>query len=555
MVASFGPVSTTVPRPQRTRPARRTETVPQPERSRADADPLPARLFAAGVAACAVAVGVFLGFRLNAWAPHEDETLALFVGRKSLGDMLDTVLGQRGGAPLHFFFAWAIAHLGGGLGALRVASALFAVASVPLVALLGARLAGRGPALAATVIVSASWALLFHGVYGRMYALFLFTSLLTNLMFLRAVERGGRAWWWWTIATLLMISSHAYGALVLAAQAVYVLVTRTRVREAAIYFGVVALLGIPMWRADFVLANRFDVGLGGGGAKLNGPLSVIGYLRQVASDFTTGYHLALMLVIGAAAVGFLRMARERPRSALFIACMFGVPVTMFFVGRFGSQTSPETRHLIFAAPLFALCVGAGLLARPGRWQLVGAAAVLALVPLELEWGHSKTPTLYDGERSVRVAARHDASSLLARVSRRDDVLFGFDPLFLGAWERGGDVSGLVVPRADPKLALQVLDSAPKPLGHALFVFDASDNNNISPRMQISLQFPGGTGRWEAWTYGPFLILRTVEPTRTVSTYLQRARDAQLVGKRLYLGDADVNYDTVWRAQRQLQRSQ
>ncbi len=228
---------------------------------------------------------------------------------------------------------------------------------------------------------------------------------------------------------------------------------------------------------------------------------------------------------------------------------------MFFVGRFGSQTSPETRHLIFAAPLFALCVGAGLLARPGRWQLVGAAAVLALVPLELEWGHSKTPTLYDGERSVRVAARHDASSLLARVSRRDDVLFGFDPLFLGAWERGGDVSGLVVPRADPKLALQVLDSAPKPLGHALFVFDASDNNNISPRMQISLQFPGGTGRWEAWTYGPFLILRTVEPTRTVSTYLQRARDAQLVGKRLYLGDADVNYDTVWRAQRQLQRSQ
>jgi hypothetical protein len=36
--------------------------------------------------------------------------------------------------------------------------------------------------------------------------------------------------------------------------------------------------------------------------------------------------------------------------------------------------------------------------------------------------------------------------------------------------------------------------------------------------------------------------------------LQRARDAQLVGRRLYLGDADVNYDTVWRAQLRLQRS-
>jgi hypothetical protein len=74
-------------------------------------------------------------------------------------------------------------------------------------------------------------------------------------------------------------------------------------------------------------------------------------------------------------------------------------------------------------------------------------------------------------------------------------------------------------------------------------------------MRIDLQFPGGNGRWEAWTFGPFLILRTLDPTRDVSTYLERARDAQLVGKRLYLGDADVNFDTVWRAQLRLKRSQ
>ena len=43
--------------------------------------------------------------------------------------MLDTVLGQRGGAPLHFLFAWGVAHLGGGLTALRLVSAAFAGAS------------------------------------------------------------------------------------------------------------------------------------------------------------------------------------------------------------------------------------------------------------------------------------------------------------------------------------------------------------------------------------------------------------------------------------------
>ena len=68
--------------------------------------------------------------------PHEDETLALFVGRDSLLGLLDHVTRERGGAPLHFLLAWAVAHLGFGLGGLRLVSAAFAVASLPLVALL-----------------------------------------------------------------------------------------------------------------------------------------------------------------------------------------------------------------------------------------------------------------------------------------------------------------------------------------------------------------------------------------------------------------------------------
>src|ERR1051325_6434648 len=74
----------------------------------------------------AVVAGV-LAWLLELWPPHEDETLALFVGRSSLGDVLHTVIGERGGAPLHFLFAWAVVHLGGGLTALRVISLVFAV--------------------------------------------------------------------------------------------------------------------------------------------------------------------------------------------------------------------------------------------------------------------------------------------------------------------------------------------------------------------------------------------------------------------------------------------
>ena len=182
------------------------------------------RWFPLGVAACGVVLAAFFLIFLRAWPPHEDETLALFVGRDSLGGLLHTVHAERGGAPLHFLVAWVVVHLGGGLTALRLASALSAVASIPVLAALSARLAGRRVALVAAVLASASWLVLFHGVYGRMYSLFLLTSALSYLALLVAVERGDRGRWaLWGLATLAAIASHPYGAFVLASQGVFVL--------------------------------------------------------------------------------------------------------------------------------------------------------------------------------------------------------------------------------------------------------------------------------------------------------------------------------------------
>src|SRR5262245_10434801 len=87
-----------------------------------------------------VAAAGFLFHQLLAWPPHEDEALPLFIGRHPLDDLFQVVLEERGGAPLHFLLAWVVAHLGLGLAGLRALSAVFAVASLPVVALLAARL-------------------------------------------------------------------------------------------------------------------------------------------------------------------------------------------------------------------------------------------------------------------------------------------------------------------------------------------------------------------------------------------------------------------------------
>jgi hypothetical protein len=512
------------------------------------------RAFAAGVAACATAVSVFLLLQLTAWPPHEDETLALFVGRESIGGTLDTVLGQRGGAPLHFLIAWLVAHTGGGLAELRIVSALLAVASIPVCALLASRLAGRTAGLGATVLVSGSWILLFHGIYARMYSLFLLTSALSYLAFVRALASGKRRdWAFWGLAILMTIATHPYGALVLASQAAYVLVRREHLRQAVVPFGIVLLLGIPFWRTDLVLAGRFDVGVsgGGGGTRLTAPWSVLEYLWRVAGDFTAGWWFVLALVLALAVIGLRELFREREPAAVLALLVFVVPAVGLTLARTGDSASLESRHLIFALPFFSTLVTVGVIAatrlQPRFAPALAALALALLVGAEVSWARERTPALFEGQPGAAVTARREAAAWLTRTERSDDLLFGYEPLYLRAWEktRGGPTT--VIPRADAKLALRVLRTSSKPLGRGVWVFDASDVSNRDQRLTIRRLRPWPAGDYEARAFGPYLVIRTREPVGTARRYLQMASQVMILGKDLDIGDADLNFTTVRRA--------
>jgi hypothetical protein len=498
-----------------------------------------AHWFPLGVAAIAITSAGFLFHQLLAWPPHEDESLPLFVGRHPLGELFQVVLEERGGAPLHFLLAWAVAHLDLGLEGLRALSAVFAVASLPVVALLAARLGGRLHALYATAVVAASWTFLFHGVYGRMYSLFLFTSALSYLALLRALERGGRiAWSLWALAVLATVATHPYGALVLASQGAFVVAARRdRLREALWAFGAVAVLGIPFWITDLVLAGRFDAGVSG-----NGRLDVLEFVWHASGDFTAGFPV-LPAVLVAAAAGLAVLPYQ---TRVLTACAAIVPLVALVVAR--STGSPETRHLIFLLPFLALAVGAGL-GRLGRvW---GGAALAALVVSQVAWAWDRTPELFEWEPDVRKEARADAAAYLAATTRPNDVLLGYDPLFIQAWEQRADFPLVVLPRADADLALHNLLDLERPLGHGVWVLDASKTTNSERSLEIPLVSPRPASAFEVQDFGPFLVIRTRAPVVTPERYLLRAGQAMLVGKRLFLGDADINLPTIERAARAL----
>jgi 4-amino-4-deoxy-L-arabinose transferase-like glycosyltransferase len=527
-------------------------------RSRTPARELAVRPFALGIALTASALATVLVVFIHTWPPHEDETLALFVGRGSLPSVLHNVIVERGGAPLHFLLAWLIVHLGGGLTALRVVSIVFAVASVPAIALLGARLADRSVGLVAALLACGSWVFLFHGIYGRMYSLFLFTSTVSFIALLEALEHGGRRRFaLWAIALLATLASHPYAVLVVAAQALYVVVRSDRRREALSTLAAVAVVAIPFWWADLVLRGRFDVGIAGGtgGARLGTPSSVAHYFWWVAGDFSAGHGDRLTAVLVLAAAGFVVLAGKRKTSALLTACVILVPGVALTAVRLRSTASPEARHLIFALPFFSTLLATGLVAlaraRPRATGVVACAAVGALLVAEVSWADEKTPPLFHGEPRSAVAARTSAAQWLATTGRPDDVLLGYEPLYLLAWEHNRAFSDYAIPRADPKLFAAGLRSVPMPLGRGVWVFDASDSTNVWERQSIRFALPRPARAFEGRVFGPYLVIRTRAPLRTRARYLEVSEDVMRLGRTLDIGDADVNLHTMLLARKRI----
>ena len=144
---------------------------------------------------------------------YEDEAITGLIAMRPLREVLDTVVVDRGGAPIHFVLAHLVFSFDASYAALRWLSVLLAVASVPLCFDLGRRLGGLWAGLVAAAVVASSTALAIYGSFGRMYALFVFVAALFGVLFVRALDRPTTG----TVAAAsaagwLLPAVHPYGA-------------------------------------------------------------------------------------------------------------------------------------------------------------------------------------------------------------------------------------------------------------------------------------------------------------------------------------------------------
>lgn len=121
------------------------------------------------------------------------------------------------------------------------------------------------------------------------------------------------------------------------------------------------------------------------------------------------------------------------------------------------------------------------------------------------------------------------------------MLFGYNPVFLGAWEQDRRFPDTVIPRADARLALSELRSASS-LGRGVWVLDTGDMNNTPRRSTVALQVPSSA--FEGRVFGAYLVLRSREPTQTPARYLTLAESAMRLGARLGIVADEGNLNTI-----------
>jgi Dolichyl-phosphate-mannose-protein mannosyltransferase len=385
---------------------------------------------------------------------YEDEAVVGLISMRPLGEVLETVMVDRGGAPLHFVLTHGVFAVDTSAEALRWLSVVCAVASVPLCFDLGRRLGGQAAGLVAAAVAASSTALAVYGSYGRMYALYVVLAALAADLFVRAVElRTPGAVAAAAVAFWLLPAVHPYGLIpALVALAVAVLLWRRRSLRNALPVAVAVLAAIPFVVADLRLAERSEVGEGR--SALASPGDAWGELVAALSSFAGGEGLALVLFSMLGIAGIAVLALRSPAVAVLAAAVFVTPV-LFVVVPTGSDPDLSPRHLFYGLPLWAAAIGVAVASlrrwMPERVWFVVVAAVIA--------GATVAPA--SALRDPRELGLLPTATPVEVRAGAGELLFPYATPFLA--EVGSVQEALALPQGPGDQILRALEHADEPI--------------------------------------------------------------------------------------------
>lgn len=368
------------------------EPVPSLADDHASAARPPVELLVFG--ALVLAAGVVLRFvtRSPLWL---DEALSVNIAKLPLGDIAEA-LRHDGHPPLYYWLLHGWIRLAGdGDTAVRALSGLFAVATLPLLYLVGRRRGGLLLGWLAVVVLALNPFALRYATEARMYSMVM-VEVLVGYLLLDDVVRRGRSTWWRLAAIAvvsgLLLLTHYWSMWLLGTTGLALLVvwrkgTTAEVRGAALRAALAVAAGgvlFAPWLPTFLYQATHT---GTPWAAATRPTGVVGltFFDYGGGFGTADPHLAALLLFLAAVLGVLAVATSPWRMALdvrtapqlrwegiIVAGTFVIASGVAYIGR----AAFASRYTAVVFPFVMLLVAGGLSRFTPRLALDVAVVVL-----------------------------------------------------------------------------------------------------------------------------------------------------------------------------------
>jgi mannosyltransferase len=362
---------------------------------------------------------------------YDEAFTPVHVLRPNLFTTLHGVVRTENTPPLWYVLEWAVSRaLGTGEVALRLLSALAGVATVPVAWAIGRELTGRrATAIAAAALVAANPLFVWYSQEARAYGLFVLTSALAMLCFLRARRSPSpRRLALFAVTASLELLTHYFAVFLLIPMILWLLLPSLRApshRDAGVPVGGAggkaptgngpvrdrrrpALLACAAVVAVGLALVPLALAQGGHGSQWIGAWALSSRLQAIPQYYLTGYSgaplghglellVALPILVGAG-VGLWRVLEPREERGALIALVLaacGVLLPLLLVALGADYLAP--RNLVAAMiPVTALIAILLTGARAGRSGPV-LAGVVALAFLAISIDVDLSPRLQRGD--------------------------------------------------------------------------------------------------------------------------------------------------------------
>jgi Dolichyl-phosphate-mannose-protein mannosyltransferase len=447
----------------------------------------------------------------------EDEAVSGLIAARPLGEVIQTVMWERGGGPLHFILSHVALAFDSSPYAMRWLSLVFALAALPLCWDVGRRLGGPVAGAVAALVAATSSFLLVYATFARMYTLYVFAAALAVNLFLVAVEKRTGRWAFAAAgAAWLLPAIHPYGAfLVMAEAAVALWLWRGRPFRPALPTLAVGVAMIPFAVADLRLADRFAVGLDGE-ASIAAPTDAWGQLGRGFSATAGGSGIWAGIFIAAMTVGLVLLVRRNGAFVALCLISFLLPPVLLLLGRSGTEPGLSPRHLVYIVPLVGALIGVAVArAVQGRGELVAAGAVVltALLLVLSPFGGIRDPrdwqndVLGGGPPDTALGADERVAAPAAWLNdnvEEGDVLYPYSAVYWAGLPATGHAE--VLPYSQAELILRAVDRIEPPVERVVVSVPLGDGTLDRERLDELL----GEG-FSVHDFGDWLLVEGTGP--------------------------------------------